>query len=323
MSPEFPILEPDLQIAFYFRLRDARALVLRDALRETIGRLDVSEIDRQLAGLVSPEALRSVAASGVRGEVVFPVPAVLRANPRLVGYYRLLLGFSRKRCYGQGPFGRFQTLEDGDVLSEKQEEKLFGDLPALCASWIASAERLVTAVPTLTADDVRDVQLLTLGAQLRGSENNAIGNAATLEVFGIIRDALAAHVGEETKRTLILDGQPGEVWEVAFAADPDVSVVCRRADGDRRVLCIEIKGGGDVSNVHNRIGEAEKSHQKALRDGFEECWTIVRASVDWDQAHLESPSTREFFGLDRLLVPGREERVRFGRLLRSRMGLGA
>jgi hypothetical protein len=32
-------------------------------------------------------------------------------------------------------------------------------------------------------------------------------------------------------------------------------------------VAVEIKGGKDYSNIHNRIGEAEKSHQKAKKEG--------------------------------------------------------
>ena len=57
----------------------------------------------------------------------------------------------------------------------------------------------------------------------------------------------------------------------------------------------EIKGGKDISNIHNRIGEAEKSHQKARKRGFVECWTMVGVGhTDMDLARKESPSTDRF-----------------------------
>ena len=40
-------------------------------------------------------------------------------------------------------------------------------------------------------------------------------------------------------------------------------------------IAIEIKGGTDVSNLHNRLGEAEKSHQNARLLGFTQFWTII------------------------------------------------
>jgi len=63
----------------------------------------------------------------------------------------------------------------------------------------------------------------------------------------------------------------------------------------------------DFSNIHNRVGEAEKSHQKARVAGFTECWTIVNADrADLEQARQESPSTNRFYRLSDLLDPNSE-----------------
>lgn len=71
----------------------------------------------------------------------------------------------------------------------------------------------------------------------------------------------------------------------------------------RKIGAIEIKSGTDVSNIHNRIGEAEKSHQKARQDGFTECWTVVNvARLDEIKASKESPTTNRFYLLPDLIV---------------------
>ena len=89
---------------------------------------------------------------------------------------------------------------------------------------------------------------------------------------------------------------------IAFASDPDIVIRERLSTGaDRNVIAIEIKGGHDVSNIHNRVGDAEKSHQKAREAGFVECWTII--NVDrFDEVKLrrESPATDRFFRLSAL-----------------------
>ena len=60
---------------------------------------------------------------------------------------------------------------------------------------------------------------------------------------------------------------------IAFSADPDISVVAAlSAKSSRKMLAIEIKGGADQSNIWNRLGEAEKSHQTAKLRGFTEFW---------------------------------------------------
>ena len=88
-------------------------------------------------------------------------------------------------------------------------------------------------------------------------------------------------------------------------------------------LAVEIKGGTDVSNVHNRLGEAEKSHQKAQEQGFTEFWTIVNAPVDEETARRESPTTQEFFQLSEIIDPSNSEWVRFRDELTSRLGIPA
>lgn len=108
----FKILVPRLQVSFYYRLQTVRRLQLNDALRDTVRRLDVQAIDHDLGTLVGSEALQRVASLGLRGELVFPVPLVLCENPFLLGYYRLLLGFSQKEFYNKEPFGTFKCLED-------------------------------------------------------------------------------------------------------------------------------------------------------------------------------------------------------------------
>jgi XcyI restriction endonuclease len=69
----------------------------------------------------------------------------------------------------------------------------------------------------------------------------------------------------------------------------------------RNIVAIEVKAGVDFSNIHNRIGEAEKSHQKAKADGYVERWTVVNVDrVDMIMARQESPSTDRFYRLSRL-----------------------
>jgi hypothetical protein len=63
-------------------------------------------------------------------------------------------------------------------------------------------------------------------------------------------------------------------------------------------LAIEVKGGYDFSNVHNRLGEAEKSHQKARSRGYTECLTVVNVDrINIEKAHGESPTTNRFYRL--------------------------
>ncbi len=106
---------------------------------------------------------------------------------------------------------------------------------------------------------------------------------------------------------------------IEFAPDPDIIIREEMAHRNyRNVVAIEIKSGTDVSNIHNRIGEAEKSHQKARQRGFTECWTIVNVNrLDLLKARSESPSTDRFYSLISLVTRTGEEYADFRRRVMS------
>ena len=73
----------------------------------------------------------------------------------------------------------------------------------------------------------------------------------------------------------------------------------------RNRIAIEVKGGKDFSNIHNRLGEAEKSHQKAKSEGFNEFWTIVNVQgLETNVWKRETPTTNELFTLDKICEIG-------------------
>ena len=90
----------------------------------------------------------------------------------------------------------------------------------------------------------------------------------------------------------------------------------------RNIIAMEIKGGIDFANIHNRIGEAEKSHQKARQVGFVECWTIVNVDkIDMDMAHRESPSTNRFYRISQIATGAGEEFKDFRRRIIALTGI--
>ncbi|MBP8952414.1 MAG: XcyI family restriction endonuclease, partial [Armatimonadetes bacterium] len=286
-------------MAFFHHLQTLRGLYLQDALKRTVRRLDIGRLDTQLALFVEPVALQKVASFGLRGESVFPVPYLLEADPRLPGYYRLLYGLSQKEFCNAGPFGRFFALEDrGEVPPRAQAQ-----LPALCRSLAATGAHLVDGLDVLSLQNIAELQLLTVGPYLRGSENTRIGQAATLEVVDIIKNVVGPAIRQETKRTLLLENPSGRTVVIEFANDPDVRIEESMVTGNRPLVSMEIKGGTDASNIHNRLGEAEKSHQKARGRRFREFWTLVRCDIADDEARRESPTTSHFFHIDRLKDP--------------------
>jgi len=68
-------------------------------------------------------------------------------------------------------------------------------------------------------------------------------------------------------------------------------------------VAIEVKGGTDISNAHNRAGEAEKSHQKARKFGFPEFWTVIsRQGLELQKLQSESPTTNHWFDVTEVLA---------------------
>lgn len=312
-----PSISPDLQVSFYYRLESIRQLHLQDALKQALGKVRLKQVDAELGRQVREDALRKVASFGLRGEVFFAVPCVIRANPHLLGYYRLLLGLSQKEFYSKGPFGRFKRLEESGEIAPAVAPLV----PALCQSLIQSAQALVEKIDRLSLAVVNELQMLTLGAQLRGSENTRLGQKASKEFYDLLKAIVQPALVDATTRTIIVENSSRRTVLVEFASDPDVRISEKLPTGIRPRVSIEVKGGRDYSNVHNRLGEAEKSHQKARGRGFFEFWTIVRVEIDIDSARRESPTTSHFFHLDRIRRQGSAEAKQFRDLLCSTIGI--
>jgi len=241
------------------------------------------------------------------------VPYLLKRNPFLIAYYRLLLGFSQKEFYnnqrGHG-FQIFSSMEKRGIISDSQ----LSELEHLCASLGKTASLLLNSVPNTEVSQqlFNELSLLTLGAQLRGSRNNALGNAATLVVFEIIKEIVADHIISSTGNEMLLKNAAGRETSIRFSSDPDIVITEKFKSGwEKNLIAIEIKGGTDFSNAHNRLGEAEKSHQKAKSEGFTEFWTLIGFDIDRDIAKKESPTSTDFFSINGLLDKDASEYKRF------------
>ena len=95
----------------------------------------------------------------------------------------------------------------------------------------------------------------------------------------------------------------GRTVLIEFSPDPDIIIREEMVPGSyRELIAVEVKAGSDFSNIHNRIGEAEKSHQKARAAGYHEFWTVVNVDkIDMDMAHKESPTTSRFYRISDIL----------------------
>jgi hypothetical protein len=315
---DFPILSPALQLGFYERLEEARKAHLLPALLNHVGQLDIGLLDRELLEFVGGDRLSFVARRGLRGELVFPVPFVLSSKPTLIGYYRLLLGFSQKEFY-KGPFGRFKRMEADGFLTESTRDVL----KPLCESLIESSWLLVNGLPDLSQDTLNSLTLLTLGPQFRGSRNVNLGVEAIRTVFALIKSIVSDRIRGEGQAHLEVMSAAGRVHRIEFSPDPDIAIRQTLEDGSyRNRIAIEVKGGTDYSNIHNRLGEAEKSHQKARGEGFTQFWTVINvADVEPSVWKQETPTTNELFYLEQITDVRSQEYARFKEYLVSELGI--
>ncbi len=168
-SPAAKALSPpgaSRQVAFYQLLVAARKQWFIDALTNALGRLDQAAIKAEAAKYIPADAQKILASAGLRDEYVFPLPVVLREKPSLVGYYRLLLGASQKSFYkGSTGMGRFRAMEEHAALSQKAAKLL----PDFCRVMCQSLAELVRQIPKITYRDIRELPLLTFGAQLHSA----------------------------------------------------------------------------------------------------------------------------------------------------------
>lgn len=292
---------PGLQIDFAAALKEIRQLYLQDALFTTVKEMDITKIDRELAHYVPEKYLQLLAGQGLRAEIMFPVPCVLKCNPRLIGYYRLLLGFSQKAFYGSD-FG-ISTYKKAELKGNITDAEL-GFLPELCAALIDSACALldVLSLEDINPSFLDDLSLLTVGPQLRGGVNVNRGQRGTTEVFNLIHNIVSQSVTRSKPNLLQIRNAAGRIVRIEFSSDPDIKIIEEMSNGEtRNIIAIEIKAGQDFSNIHNRIGEAEKSHQKAKQCGYAECWTVVNVDrINTDMAKTESPSTDRLYIMSEL-----------------------
>lgn len=215
----------------------------------------------------------------------------------------------------------FKSLEEKGRLSKKQRDAL----PALCSALNLSARYLLEHLDDqeVSAMLFDQLTLLTLGAQLRGGANVKKGSSAIIQVFDVILRIVDTAVVQFDPHCIKLKNKSGRTVFIQFAADPDVVVREELAQQVyRNLVAIEVKGGQDYSNIHNRIGEAEKSHQKAKKDGYVECWTVVNVDrIDLEMARKESPATNRFYRISDLLNESSPEYRDFSLQLLSIVGI--
>jgi hypothetical protein len=318
----FKLPVPELQIEFSVALAEIRRLYLQEALHSTVRRLRIAQLDVEIASLVPQTPLSVLAARSLRAELVFPMPLLLQANPRLLGYYRLLYGFSQKLFYtpatGVAPF---KAMEEKGVFPRGAQAKL----DELCRAMVPCGEALIDGIGAarISRELLDDLTLLTVGPQLRGGANVKRGARGIVQVFEAIHEIVRPRATEVDESRIAIKNAAGRMVYVEFAPDPDIIIREEMApDSYSLKIAIEVKAGEDFSNIHNRIGEAEKSHQKARGRGYVECWTVVNVDrIDLVMARAESPSTNRFFRLSAIRSSTGTEYAEFRNRILSLIGI--
>jgi hypothetical protein len=300
-KPTITTFNPSRQIAFHQLLVAARKTWLMDALRNALETASPKTVKDQIGIYVPQDAQQILAAAGIRDEYVFPVPVLLEVRPTLIGYYRLLLGIPQKTFYrGSSGMGQFKSMETRGLFNRKRRP----DLEGFCAAMSQGLAELVRQMsPQFSSQDLSELPLITLGSQFQGGNNNTIGRQATVDVFLSISELVKDHIETEDARKIIITNASGRQVVIALAGDPDIRVQEEFEDDLRNKVAIEIKGGTDVSNAHNRAGEAEKSHLKAKKQGFRDFWTIIsKTGLDLEKPKSESPTTSFWFDVAHVLA---------------------
>ena len=195
----------------------------------------------------------------------------------------------------------------------------------MCKALSDCASSLLNGVGSerLTKEFMDDLSLLTLGPQLRGGANVKKGTIGIFKVFESIHTIVNEYVTVLDRQCIEINNSAGRTVLIEFASDPDIIISEVMAEKRyRNIIAIEVKGGTDFSNIHNRLGEAEKSHQKARQKGFVECWTVVNVDkFDLDMARKESPSTNRFYRISHIASAKGEEYIDFRNRIVSLTGI--
>jgi hypothetical protein len=284
-------------------LSDYRQRSLLAALRDAAAAIEPSVLEQELRRTVPPKGLQLLQGECIRAEEVFATPTLLKSAPGVLGHYRLLLGMSQKQFYTtKTGLSRFKAMEDRQVVTAAAGE-LIEDL---CQELNEAMTDFLVALPSGGLRvDIEQLPLLTLGAQADGAWRGQIGRDATAAVFQAMISIIADHTDSEprwTQSSVTVEKSPDRNVTVALAPDPDM--VIRETINGQSVYtaAIEIKGGTDYANLHNRAGEAEKSHRKARAQGAQNCWTIISLErADMSRLRQESPTTQEWLDFEQVV----------------------
>jgi hypothetical protein len=144
------------------------------------------------------------------------------------------------------------------------------------------------------------------------------------EVFTVITEIVGKYVKTKAPNRLSLRNSAKRLVLITLAHDPDVRIEEAFGKNLHQKVAIEVKGGTDASNAHNRAGEAEKSHLKAKAAGFPEFWTIIsKKGLDVAKLKAESQTTNHWFDVAEVLARRGSDWEAFRERLSAAVGIPA
>ena len=229
----------DFGIGLYTRLLNARRTMLQPALNVAVKAVGVAAIDADLQRLVPSGPLDHLGSLGLRGERVFPTPVVLGQAPPLIGYYRMLLGISRKefRQPGRLGYGAWEAAERDGRLSVG----LSAQLDEFCRQLIQPLAALVFAMGQFDDRDLNDLALLTLGPTFQGGRNTVIGAAAAVDALRALRTLVTGVIALDSPGVLRFQAPAGRMFQMIAGADPDIAVSAGAGNQAVPFLAVEVK----------------------------------------------------------------------------------
>ena len=205
--------------------------------------------------MISGQAWKFVAASGIEPKMVFAHPLILREHPRTSQYYRGIALLPQKRVADIAV--TVSSWEDGSRKSPITEEQS----TSVARLYNAVISSIIEGTTNWTLENGYRNIIANMGIGLDGTFRNIIGRDAEDLVKTRIRNWLDS-------QQMIL-GQSADAKEfrlpngylMRFGSEPDI--LFRQVIGDdvRVLATIEIKGGKDPAGALERLGAMQKSFE--------------------------------------------------------------
>ena len=277
------------------RIRQRTDLTLREIITQYQGTLDFFPLDDFM---ISGQAWRHAASSGIDRKLVFAHPELLRKHPTVSQYYRGLALLPRKRVSDIA--GSVDSWESGSRKAPIPEQRS-KDVARLYNAVISS---IIEGASNWTLENGYRNIIATMGIGLDGTFRNIIGRDAE----DLIRNRIKSWL---ESRQLIIERNDEETefhmpngYSMRYGSEPDIRFQRELNEMPQTVATIEIKGGKDPASALERLGAMQKSFEETPPG----CVNILIAGVITPEmeSRLENMGVSKVFLLDDLAHDGQD-----------------